>query len=201
MGSEPGYTLEVRHPRDAACLWALQQYYGELNERFSAQDGFDVARSADPEEGALVEPRGAFFLALPGHEGRLDLGQQQKQPGWTGDGPGPLGCVALKGAGAGRRGATAEVKRLWVSPLARKLGVGRALMRAVEAKARALGITTLRLDTNSALPEAIAFYQRLGGWRPIPRFNDDPYPDLFFEKTLAPDTAAEAEAAAQAEQR
>ena len=48
---------------------------------------------------------------------------------------------------------------------------------------RELGIATLRLDTNSALPEAAALYRKTG-WREIPRFNDDPYPDLFFEKTL-----------------
>jgi hypothetical protein len=41
----------------------------------------------------------------------------------------------------------------------------------------------LRLDTNSALPEARKLY-RSTGWREIARFNDDPYPDLFFEKRL-----------------
>jgi hypothetical protein len=56
-------------------------------------------------------------------------------------------------------------------------------MAAVEDAARDLGMTTLRLDTNSALPEAAQLY-RGTGWREIPRFNDDPYPDLFFEKAL-----------------
>ena len=41
----------------------------------------------------------------------------------------------------------------------------------------------LRLDTNTALPEALALYRRLG-WSEIDRFNDDPYPDAFFEKHL-----------------
>ena len=49
--------------------------------------------------------------------------------------------------------------------------------------ARELGIGVLRLDTNSALPEAVALYRR-SGWSEIPRFNEDPYPDLFFEKVL-----------------
>ena len=48
---------------------------------------------------------------------------------------------------------------------------------------RGLGIELLRLDTNSALPEAGQLY-RSTGWSEIPRFNDDPYPDLFFEKRL-----------------
>ena len=56
-------------------------------------------------------------------------------------------------------------------------------MDAVETAARELSIKVVRLDTNSALPEARQLYQT-SGWREIARFNDDPYPDLFFEKRL-----------------
>lgn len=56
-------------------------------------------------------------------------------------------------------------------------------MDAAEHAARELGIAVLRLDTNSALAEAGQLYRRTG-WTEIPRFNDDPYPDLFFEKHL-----------------
>lgn len=77
----------------------------------------------------------------------------------------------------------AEIKRLWVCPSARGLGVARRLMAAAEAAARDLAITTLRLDANSALTEALALYRRTG-WVEIDRFNDDPYPDFFFEKRL-----------------
>jgi hypothetical protein len=44
-------------------------------------------------------------------------------------------------------------------------------------------IKILRLDTNSALAEALELYRRTG-WSEIDRFNDDPYPDRFFEKRL-----------------
>ena len=91
----------------------------------------------------------------------------------------PLGCVGLKGTGK----QWAEIKRLWVSPAARGLGVARRLMDAAEATARELSIPVLRLDTNRALPEAMQLY-RASGWTEIPRFNDDPYPDTFFEKRL-----------------
>jgi hypothetical protein len=56
-------------------------------------------------------------------------------------------------------------------------------MNAVEGAARELSIKVVRLDTNSALPEARQLY-RNSGWTEIARFNDDPYPDLFFEKQL-----------------
>lgn len=137
-----------------ACLRA---YYRELDQRFAS--GFDVTLSRDPDAADMVRPRGTFLLA------------------WS-DGL-PVGCVGLKGDG----GALAEVKRLWVAPAARGLGLARRLMAAVEDIARQLGIGVLRLDTNSALSEAVALY-RTSGWREIPRFNDDPYPDVFFEKRL-----------------
>jgi GNAT superfamily N-acetyltransferase len=91
----------------------------------------------------------------------------------------PIGCVGLKGDG----GVSAEVKRLWVAPSARGLGLGRRLMESVENAARDISIKVLRLDTNSALPEAGQLY-RSSGWTEIDRFNDDPYPDVFFEKRL-----------------
>ena len=110
----------------------------------------------------MTPPRGGFLIA------------------WS-DGL-PVGCVGLKGTG----GAVAEVKRLWVAPAARGLGLARRLMAEVEAAARRLSITTLRLDTNRALPEAARLYRR-SGWHENPRFNDDPYAEVFFEKTVLPE--------------
>ncbi|MGU3468214.1 GNAT family N-acetyltransferase [Methylobacterium sp. C33D] len=144
-------------PASAAARACLAAYYAELASRFDG--GFDVARSCDPEAGAMVRPRGVFLLA-------------------SADGL-PVGCVGLKGSG----GAAAEIKRLWIDPAARGLGLAKRLMREAEAAARDLGVRTLRLDTNSALPEALTLYRR-SGWVEIDRFNDDPYPDHFFEKAL-----------------
>lgn len=145
---------DPRAPEARACLSA---YYAELDARFGT--GFDVALSRDPEATDMIAPRGAFFVAR--------------------DGTGPLGCAGLKG----HDGSWAEVKRLWVAPAARGRGLATALMTEIEVAARAMGVPLLRLDTNSALPEAAALYDRLG-WTRIDRFNDDPYPDLFFEKRL-----------------
>jgi hypothetical protein len=56
-------------------------------------------------------------------------------------------------------------------------------MARVEDTARELGLRVLRLDTNRALPEAAQLYRK-SGWMEIPRFNDDPYADFFFEKRV-----------------
>lgn len=151
--------VEMREvdPRSAEARDCLRAYYTELAARFDR--GFDVSLSRDPEAAAMMRPRGAFLLAVA-------------------DGL-PLGCVGLKGTDADY----AEIKRLWVAPSARGLGLAHRLMEEAEEAARGLGVTTLRLDTNSALPEALALY-RGTGWTEIPRFNDDPYPDFFFEKRL-----------------
>lgn len=150
-------TMEETDPQGEAARYCLGEYYAELARRFD--QGFDVSLSRDPDAKDMCRPRGTFIVALS-------------------DGL-PIGCAGLKGAGK----EVAEVKRLWVSPSARGLGLAHRLMAAVEDAARSLGITTLRLDTNRALPEAIALY-RNSGWTEIDRFNDDPYPDFFFEKRL-----------------
>ena len=144
-------------PGDPAALFCLDRYYAELAARFN--NGFDVSRSRDPAAAQLVRPLGAFVVAL------CEVV--------------PVGCIALKGGG----GSDAEIKRIWLDPAQRGTGLARRLMAQAEELARELGIKTLRLDTNRALTKAIATY-RHWGWREIPRFNDDPYAEVFFEKAL-----------------
>lgn len=149
--------LEEKDPRHPDARYCLSEYYVELARRFDK--GFDVSLSRDPDASDMIRPRGMFLVAMS-------------------DGL-PIGCVGLKGSG----GEVAEIKRLWVAPSARGLGLAKRLMTAVEITARELSIEVLRLDTNRALPEAQQLYRRTG-WSEIDRFNDDPYPDTFFEKRL-----------------
>ncbi len=94
----------------------------------------------------------------------------------------PVGCTALKLHGD----APAEVKRMWVDPTVRGVGLGRRLLVAVEEEARAEGVTVLHLETNETLTEAIALY-RSAGYVEVPAFNDEPYAHHWFEKRLPPD--------------
>ena len=55
-----------------------------------------------------------------------------------------------------------EVKRLFVRPRARRMGLARRLMDTLEKEASEMGLSALYLDTSSGLREAIAFYRSLG---------------------------------------
>jgi ribosomal protein S18 acetylase RimI-like enzyme len=74
---------------------------------------------------------------------------------------------------------------MWVSPQVRGMGVGRRLLQELELFARNSQWRTVRLDTNATLNEAIGLYLR-SGYREIARFNDNPYAQRWFEKTVAP---------------
>ena len=76
-----------------------------------------------------------------------------------------------------------EIKRVWTAPSARGIGVARRVLHALEGAARAMGLKTLRLDTNRALTEAHALYRK-EGFREVAPFNDNPYAHHWFEKTL-----------------
>jgi putative acetyltransferase len=65
--------------------------------------------------------------------------------------------------------SSAEVKRMYVSPDHRGTGVSTAILRALEERALARGWTTLRLETGTAQPDAMRFYER-EGYRRIPLY-------------------------------
>jgi DNA-binding MarR family transcriptional regulator/GNAT superfamily N-acetyltransferase len=144
-------------PRTPEAQYCLRAYAAELGQRL--EGGYDPSRSRRVEVADMMPPRGVLLIA--------SLHAQ------------PVGCGALWL----HADKSAEVKRMWVAPVARGLGVGRRLITELETHARREGVHVLRLDTNHALAEAIALY-RSSGYEEIPRFNDEPYADHFFEKRL-----------------
>jgi DNA-binding MarR family transcriptional regulator/GNAT superfamily N-acetyltransferase len=92
----------------------------------------------------------------------------------------PAGCGVLKTLSE----EVGELARMWVDRPHRGLGIASRILAALEEQARELGFTTVRLDTNRALEEAKAMY-RGAGYTEIPRYNDNPYANHWFEKRLA----------------
>jgi putative acetyltransferase len=76
-----------------------------------------------------------------------------------------LGTAAIVDRGDG----SAEIKRMFVTDTARGLGIGRALLAAIEAHARAADISLVQLETGLPQAAAIALYER-SGYQHIPRF-------------------------------
>jgi DNA-binding MarR family transcriptional regulator/GNAT superfamily N-acetyltransferase len=146
--------VDPGHPHARFCL---SSYYAELVERF--EEGFDPALSIATGEADLRPPHGLLLVATLDDE--------------------PVGCGAL----LFHDGEPAYIKRMWVSPAVRGLGLGRRLLRELEATAREHGHGTVRLETNRALAEAITMY-RTAGYREVDRFNDEVYGHHFFVKDL-----------------
>src|SRR5215207_2242408 len=150
--------IDVEDPCHPDVVHCFTRYAKELDARFAA--GFDagISISANPEE--LTPPAGYCVVArLRGL---------------------PIGCGALKLHGA----EPAELKRMWVDPTSRGLGVGRRLLESLEALARENGVRVLHLETNRALKEAIELYRR-AGFAEVAPFNDEPYAHHWFEKALS----------------
>ena len=151
--------IAVTDPRHPAARHCLDAYFAELARRFD--DGFDPGRSIPAEAAELTLPAGLLLVATRAGE--------------------PVGCGALKlhpGDGI------AEVKRMWVSPGARGLGLGRRLLAELERQAARHGVRLLRLETNRNLTEAITMY-RAAGFREVAAFNDEAYAHHWFEKPIA----------------
>jgi putative acetyltransferase len=77
----------------------------------------------------------------------------------------PAGCGGLRAIDADH----GEIKRMYVDPRYRGSGVSVAVLDALEAEARRRGWTRLVLETGTAQPDAVRFYER-EGYTAIPRF-------------------------------
>ncbi|MGO9958649.1 MAG: GNAT family N-acetyltransferase [Solirubrobacteraceae bacterium] len=146
--------VDPEHPDARYCL---AEYVAELNRR--SRRGFDprVGATALPHE--VRPPAGQFFVAYLRDEA--------------------IGCGAVKH----HADAPAEIKRMWVAPRARGLGLGRRLLEKLEDCAVAGGARAARIETSAVLTEALALY-RSTGWVEVAAFNDEPFADHWFEKDL-----------------
>lgn len=150
-------TFETVEPDSASASTALQAYFTELDDRFV--DGFDPVESGADNVDDMRAPAGAFVTVV--------------------DGGVVVGCAGLRTLADGR----AEIKRMWLDPSLRGLGVGKRLLIHLESLARERGHDAIVLDTNSTLHAAIAMY--LGaGYESIECYNDNPDAQRWFRKQL-----------------
>jgi putative acetyltransferase len=130
---------EVIHP-DSPALWdaarvLVREYAASLGISLDFQNFDDELKQFESE---YAPPTGTFLLA----RNEVDF----------------LGCGALR-----RFSATdCEMKRLYVRPAGRNLGLGRQLALALINQARSLGYKRMLLDTLPTMQSARALYQSLG---------------------------------------
>lgn len=150
-------TIDVADPRSADAKHCMESYFAELEDRFD--EGFDQSLSTSVDYTEFAMPAGLLLVARLRGE--------------------PIGCGALKF----HDDQPPDVKRMWIDPSARRLGVGRRLLSALEAEAMSAGATVIRLETNRALGEAIGLYHS-AGYVEVPPFNGEHYAHHWFEKQL-----------------
>jgi GNAT superfamily N-acetyltransferase len=129
----------------------------EMDQLYGQPPGGGVGSGASPSD--FTPPTGAFLVIYAG--GR------------------PVACGGLKRDDDG----VAEIKRMYVVPEARRQGLGRQLLDALEDRARELGYARIRLDTGARQPHAQTMYER-AGYHPIDNYNGNSQASFWGEKIL-----------------
>ncbi|MCB2018691.1 MAG: GNAT family N-acetyltransferase [Hydrogenophaga sp.] len=135
--------IQLRTAESAEDLVAIRALFLD----YQAYLGIDLCFQGFEEElaqlpGHYVEPAGGLLLALV-------------------DGA-PAGCCAFRPLINSDYANACEMKRLFVRPTFRGLGLGRQLVEEVMAQASLAGYTTMLLDTLSDMEAARALYQDAG---------------------------------------
>ena len=121
--------------------------------------GFESELAALP--GLYAEPDGLLLLALV-------------------DGA-PAGCCALRRLPDADDANACEMKRLYVRPAFRRLGLGRQLTEAIMDGARNRGYDCILLDTLDEMETARALYEDLG-FVEVPPYYHNPIPGAHYLK-------------------
>lgn len=148
-------TVSLVDPRGDECLFLSDHSWSELNRLYG-----DVDRAE------------FFALDFSGARSAFVIARQNGRA---------VGCGAIRQLASG----VAEIKRVFVEPAARQLGIGRKILAALESIARDLGYKALQLETGVRQPAAIRLYET-AGYQRIPgygRYRDDPM-SVCFKKDL-----------------
>jgi GNAT superfamily N-acetyltransferase len=111
------------------------QLVAEVQLEYAARYGSQDASPVDPAE--FAAPQGRFLVGYLGGT--------------------PVAC-----GGWHALGTDAEIRRMYVSYAARRLGFARAILAELERTALAAGHRRMILETGTVLPEAVSLYRSAG---------------------------------------
>jgi ribosomal protein S18 acetylase RimI-like enzyme len=143
-------------------------------------------RPDSPDAAALVEELEAYLVPLYPVESRHGLSVERLLAEQV-----AFFIIRHDGAAAGCGGVKlvgnhyGELKRMYVRPRFRGLGLGKLMLDHLAAHAREHGVTILRLETGIHQHEAIGLYERAGFRRigPFGTYQPDPL-SIFYEKRM-----------------
>jgi putative acetyltransferase len=155
MTAETGLTIAVEDPSQPEIIALLRDGEAHSAKLYPAESNHHMPLSA-------LRATNVRFLVVRDASGRA------------------VGTGALA-----MNGAWAELKRMWVIPQARGLGVSRIILAALEAHARSEGVDTMRLETGVENHAALALYAQAGFQRrnPFGDYQADPL-SVFMQKDL-----------------
>ncbi len=133
----------------------MTAYFDELDRVFPT--GFDPGDTLTADAAEFDQPVGAFVVIRIGRTIAGCGGVHTLEPD------------------------VAEIKRMWIDPEWRGVGLASRLLADLENRAAAIGHGRVRLDTHASLTTAIALYER-SGYRAIERYNDNPFAQRWLEK-------------------
>ncbi|MBR0577199.1 GNAT family N-acetyltransferase [Proteiniclasticum sp. BAD-10] len=159
--SIPQPAIEIRHVSTSAEMESIRQLfvaYVQSLETDLAFQNFQEELYSLP--GKYAPPKGALFLALV--EGKA------------------AGCIALRPM----EDKICEMKRLYVDPEYRHLGLGKQLVEKILDEGQKLGYNCMRLDTLTSMTAALALY-RAQGFQAIPPYTYNPLDGaIYMERRL-----------------
>ena len=160
MPEEPRFAIsEVSTAGDlAVAIGLFRAYAASLDVDLAYQD-FEAEMQGMP--GKYAPPRGRLLLA------RLLDGT-------------PVGSVALRPI---EPAGSCEMKRLYVSPEGRGMGIGEKLVGVLTQEARRIGYQEIRLDTLPTMIGAMALYRKLG-FEEIAPYYDTPVAGTRFMRLM-----------------
>ena len=154
--------VDIISPRGAEDMAGVREIFKEyaagLGVALDFQD-FDGELASLP--GDYAQPRGALLLAQVNGE--------------------IAGCCALRPLDGCDYSNAAEMKRLYVRPAFRGLGLGRQLADAILDAARHAGYACVLLDTLDDMEAARALYEDLG-FEEVPPFYHNPHAGAHYLK-------------------
>jgi GNAT superfamily N-acetyltransferase len=138
-------------------LWTeyLTRGNDELESRYGVRMPVQETVEADlASVGKYLPPDGRLILA------------------WKGTAPAGIGCMKRLGP------TTAELKRMYVRPALRGLGIGRAILERLRDACRDEGYTSVRLDSARFMTSAHALYRSVG-FVEIPAYPETEIPEAY----------------------